>query len=45
MPGEHPWDVYFEPGFPWEWARTEKASQYRFLTGGDDVFPSTRCAR
>ena len=39
LPGEHPWGVYFEPGFPWEWARTEKTDRYRFLLGRDTHVP------
>jgi hypothetical protein len=36
MPGEYPWGVHYEPGFPWEWARSEKSSQYRLIIGSDE---------
>lgn len=38
MPGDYPWGTHFEPGFSWEWARTQQTSQYRFLTEGDGHF-------
>ncbi len=26
LPGDYAWGVHFEPGFPWEWARSEGGS-------------------
>ena len=38
MPGEYDWGTHWEPGFSWEWARTEKSSQYRFITAPETRF-------
>lgn len=39
LPGDHPWGVYYEPGFSWEWARTEKSQRYRLLVGRNTYVP------
>ncbi|MEK7474999.1 MAG: hypothetical protein AAB152_05115 [Candidatus Coatesbacteria bacterium] len=40
LPDEHPWGVYFEPGFSWEWARSERQEKYRLLAGGRVYVPA-----
>lgn len=40
FPGDHPWGVYYEPGFSWEWARTEQQSRYRLLVGPHEYVPA-----
>src|SRR5690349_17483437 len=39
VPAEYPWGIHFEPGFSWEWARTEKTERYYFLVGDDTFVP------
>jgi hypothetical protein len=39
VPGEHPWGVHLEPGFSWEWARSEGGRQPYLLVGDDSFVP------
>ncbi len=33
LPGREPWGTFYEPGFDWAWAGSEKDTTYRFLVG------------
>ncbi len=39
LPGQEPWGLFYEPGFDWAWAGTEREITWRFLVGGTEHAP------